>query len=174
MRPKQITQINSNKKINMILRHYIFDNVKGQVILCISLTILVFFSYIFAKDYIEEMRAVERFNTEYCSENEFLKTIDCAPIIAQYGVEEKYRIEFELKTEIPGNVIVYFQNGSTSKYKISKEVNATTEFQKYVLEVEPELGDMNEKAAHLAFYGGYDSGVIPTVRRIKFEVLKQE
>ena len=170
----KIKQINNNKKDNVMMKQNMFDDIKVQVIFCIILMIIIFSIYPFMKDYAEEIRALRRFNTEYYSTNEYVRTIDCAPIIDQYGVEQKYRIEFELKTEISGDVIVYFQNGSTSKYRISEVVNATAEFQKYILEVEPELYDVNEIEAYLSFYGEYGSGVIPTVRCIRFEVIEQE
>lgn len=148
------------------------DSVKGRVAIFVVLMTIIIALFVCIKRYIEEIKYEKKINVEYCGESEYVRTIDCASIIDEYGTDRIYRIKFELKTTIPGEINVYFQNGSTSKYQVSEFVNSTTEFQKYVLEVNPNLQDANETEAYRSFYGGYGSGVIPTVRRIEFEVVK--
>lgn len=111
-------------------------------------------------------------NKIYSSENEFLKTIDCAKIIDEHGVDNTYRLSFELRTEIPGEILVYFQNGTTSKYYFEEYISTTTEFQKYTIDLMPVIRNVDVEESYLAFYGGYGSGVIPYVKgEIFFEVI---
>lgn len=105
---------------------------------------------------------------DYCSGNEFVQTIDCAPLFDANPKGTKYKICFELKTAIPGNVIVYQQNGSSCRYSWSPFpiIEAEKEFVHYEIEVEPFIVDEKEDKSYLAFYGEYGTGVIPVIRNI--------
>lgn len=105
------------------------------------------------------------------SNNEYLRTIDCAPEIDEYGVESAYIVEFELKVDEPGEVQVYFQMEG-ARYFFAETVYATTEFNKYCLEVYPVEQETELKEAFLSFYGGYGTGVKPSVKRVSFKVKK--
>lgn len=118
----------------------------------------------------EKDDAYKMAETGITSTKEFVRTINCAEEIDRHGVDKVYLAEFELKTEVPGIVYVHFQNGSDTRYGFLHMVEATTEFEKFSIEVKPEVVDLKVEDAYLAFYGEYGSGVIPTVRRVTFKV----
>lgn len=97
---------------------------------------------------------------------------DMAPIFDKYGVGIKYTITFILKSAVAGDIQVYSQNGSGTKYNIgTAKVQATTDFKEYSITVTPELqSGSTQTQALLAFYGIYDSGRIPTVKNVKIEL----
>lgn len=140
---------------------------------CITMTIIVFLWYSVMVDWVINVREEKKYNKEFYSGNEFVKTIDCARIIDDYEMGTKYLLEFELKAELPGVIQVHFQNGSNTRYSYEKNVQATTQYERYSIVVEPVLNDENESESYLSFYGIYGSGVIPTIRRISFVPIEE-
>lgn len=96
---------------------------------------------------------------------------DMAPIFDTYGIDKFYTISFDLKSKVAGNIQIYAQNGSGSKYNIgTTNVQATTAYQRFSITVKPTLqASSTETKALLAFYGVYDSGRIPTVKNVMIE-----
>lgn len=96
---------------------------------------------------------------------------DMAPIFDAYGVDRFYTISFDLKSKVSGNIQVYSQNGSGTKYNIgTTNIQATTTYQRYSITFKPTLqANSTETRALLAFYGVYDSGRVPTVRNLMIE-----
>lgn len=103
---------------------------------------------------------------------EFLQTEDLSVVFDKYPLTQKYSLSFDMKATKQGNVNVYMQNGSGTKYNfVSDTVRATTEYQRFKFEgLSPSLSKNTETKAMLAFYGTYDSGVFPIVRNIKLEL----
>lgn len=132
------------------------------IIFCISM-ILILVCYFGMRGWISR-------EMEYSSNNEFVKTIDCAQIIDKYGVDREYILSFDIKAACPGDVLVYFQNGSNSRYSYHKRIQVDTEYQQITMTVSPVLKDENIEEAYLAFYGEYGTGIIPTIRHISFEI----
>ena len=107
--------------------------------------------------------------TNTATKGEFLKTtFDLAPIFDEHGLIE-YTVSFEGYSETPGSVQVYSQNGSGSRYSFSKHVDMTTEWARYSVTFTPTGPDENHVESYLAFYGMYNTGVIPHVRKVKLE-----
>ena len=101
--------------------------------------------------------------------SEFMQYADLAPIFDTYGLIE-YTISFDIKAAKAGNIKVYMQNGSTTKYDIGAyPKNVTTEYTRQYVTITPVLYDKTQTQAFLAFYGGYGTGVIPTVKNVKVE-----
>lgn len=96
---------------------------------------------------------------------------DMAPIFDAYGVDRFYTISFDLKSKVSGNILVYSQNGSGTKYNIgTTNIQATTTYQRYSITFKPTLqANSTETRALLAFYGVYDSGRVPTVKNLMIE-----
>lgn len=106
----------------------------------------------------------------YKMRREYVKTpYDFAPIFDKYGIDDKYSLSFELKSEVSGPVLVYMQNGSNQRYWFSENVNATTEFKKFSISISPRLHQPHIKESFLSFYGTYGSGRVPTARNVKLE-----
>jgi hypothetical protein len=78
----------------------------------------------------------------------------------------------DIKVNKPGSVLVYMQNGSSTKYGfVSSNINATTEYQRfYFNNLTPVISTPSDTAATLATYTGYGSGVTPTVKNIQLEL----
>lgn len=97
---------------------------------------------------------------------------DMAPLIDNYGVDHYYTVSFDLKAAKPGYVAVYSQNGSGSRYNIgTKQCYATIEYQRFTYTFKPIKNANSEVRALLSFYGSpYGSGIIPTVKNLKFEL----
>lgn len=128
----------------------------------------------------------DRFTKVYPNENLFVKSRaerigshefvnsfdwDMAPIIDKYGVDREYSVSFDLKSKVAGRITVYSQNGSGTRYDIgSKIIQATTEYKRYSHTFKPKASNMEMKQAMLAFYGTYDSGRIPSIKNVKFEL----
>ncbi|ARQ04684.1 Prophage endopeptidase tail [Macrococcoides caseolyticum] len=112
-------------------------------------------------------------NKEYPKPSrEFLQTEDLAVVFDKYPITQKYSLSFDMKATKQGNVTVYMQNGSGTKYNfVYDTVLATTEYKRFKFEgLSPSLSNTNETKAMLAFYSVYDSGVFPIVRNIKLEL----
>lgn len=101
--------------------------------------------------------------------SEFLRHNDVAPILDHYGLRQ-YTFSFDIKAPVPGTVMVYLQNGSGARYTFSKHVTVTTEFTRLSVTTTPVVSNLNLSAAHLAFYGTYGTGRIPTVKNVKVEI----
>ncbi|NQM35684.1 hypothetical protein HO411_02635 [Streptococcus suis] len=111
----------------------------------------------------------EIFNSEQ-SYAEFLRTpYDLAPVFDKYGLIE-YTLSFDLRASQAGQVVVYQQNGSGSKYSgLWKSLTVTTEWQRFHVTFTPTEGTMSLANSYLAFYGTYGTGVKPIIRRTKIE-----
>ncbi|WNF68979.1 gp58-like family protein [Streptococcus suis] len=111
----------------------------------------------------------EIFNSEQ-SHAEFLPTpYDLAPVFDKYGLIE-YTLSFDLRASQTGQVAVYQQNGSGSKYSgLWKNLTVTTEWQRFHVTFTPTEGTMSLANSYLAFYGTYGTGVKPIIRRVKIE-----
>ncbi len=113
--------------------------------------------------------------------SEFMQYEDLAPYIDNNGLG-KYYLSFDIKSENVDNnsgVLVYFQNGSNSKYKLWKDenseisgvsVNVTTEYQHKNLNVYVTNNDLAETKAMLAFYGTYHTENYPVVKNVTFDI----
>ncbi|HEM4291399.1 TPA: phage tail protein [Streptococcus suis] len=111
----------------------------------------------------------EIFNSEQ-SHAEFLRTpYDLAPVFDKYGLIE-YTLSFDLRASQAGQVAVYQQNGSGSKYSgLWKNLTVTTEWRRFHVTFTPTEGTMSLANSYLAFYGTYGTGVKPIIRRAKIE-----
>ncbi|MGQ7685681.1 gp58-like family protein [Streptococcus suis] len=111
----------------------------------------------------------EIFNSEQ-SHAEFLRTpYDLAPVFDKYGLIE-YTLSFDLRASQTGQVAVYQQNGSGSKYSgLWKNLTVTTEWQRFHVTFTPTKGTVSLANSYLAFYGTYGTGVKPIIRRAKIE-----
>ncbi|HEM4276825.1 TPA: hypothetical protein U1X82_001597 [Streptococcus suis] len=111
----------------------------------------------------------EIFNSEQ-SHAEFLRTpYDLAPVFDKYGLIE-YTLSFDLRASQAGQVAVYQQNGSGSKYSgLWKNLTVTTEWQRFHVTFTPTEGTVSLANSYLTFYGTYGTGVKPIIRRAKIE-----
>jgi len=111
---------------------------------------------------------------DYYSENEFLRTIDCAKLFDSNPAGTRYKVSFDLKTKTPGSMTIYQQNGTTCRYSWSPypTIETTTEYSHYEVEIEPVLVHEEVTEAYLSFYGTYESGVIPVIKNLVVEPIK--
>lgn len=102
---------------------------------------------------------------------EFSQYTDLAPIFNTYGLVP-YSLSMDMKSNKGGGVLVYMQNGSTSKYSfVSQSVTTTTEWQRFTFNnLTPAISDAGATAATLAFYTGYGSGINPSVKNVQVEL----
>ena len=109
--------------------------------------------------------------TEEMARGEFGQYRDLAPIFNTNGLVP-YSLSMDIKVNKPGSVLIYMQNGSSSKYSfVNQSVNATTEYQRfYFNNLTPAISNASDTAATLATYTGYGSGVTPTVKNIQLEL----
>lgn len=108
------------------------------------------------------------------SQKEFLNhsNWNLAPLIDIHGTDRNYTLTFDIKTEVAGEMTVYIHNGSQTKYYATTKIQTTTEYQRIKWSFKPSVNNGNGTEALLAFYGVYDSGVIPSVKHVKFELGK--
>jgi hypothetical protein len=109
--------------------------------------------------------------TEEMARGEFGQYRDLAPTFNTYGLVP-YSLSMDMKVNTPGNVFVYMQNGSSTKYAfVGANVSATTEYQRfYFNNITPSISTSSDTAATLATFTGYGSGVNPTVKNIQLEL----
>ncbi len=104
----------------------------------------------------------------YTGNNEFLNTVDLAPMFDKYGIR-KYHLEFDIMSanvSTNSQVNVYQQNGSSAKYSgPSVNIPVTTSWTHKSLDFTPGLNG-GATQSMLAFYGTYGSGNIPSVQNI--------
>ena len=141
-----------------------------QVLICMGLLCVIWGGYFVVEKGIKNAKERELWSKEYTSDTEFLSTVDCAPIIDKHGVGIDYEVSFEIKTNIPGEVIVYFLDGVDTKYQYEVPIQATTEYVRHTVKMVPQISNPNIQNAYLAFYGYYGSGVKPSVRNLSFKV----
>ena len=108
---------------------------------------------------------------DYHSDNEFLRTIDCAGLFDSNPPGTCYKISFDLKTAVPGTMTIYQQNGTSCRYSWNPKptIETTTEYKHYEVEIEPVMANPDVVNAYLSFYGEYGSGVIPVIRNLVIE-----
>lgn len=104
---------------------------------------------------------------------EFTQWGDLAPIFDLYGTNFTYNLTLDLKTNIGGNVQVYMQNGSTTKYSfISETVTTTTSYITFKFNnLTAALSTPTDTQAMLAFYTGYGTGRTVSVKNVKVEII---
>ncbi|MGI6612080.1 MAG: fibronectin type III domain-containing protein [Candidatus Nanosyncoccaceae bacterium] len=102
--------------------------------------------------------------------NEFLQYADIAPIIDLYGVDNQYTISFDIRsadTTTQNTINIYNQNGTDSKYSIGvTPIPVTTTYTRHSVVVKPTVQNGSLSQAMLAFYGGYGTGNIPSVKNV--------
>ncbi len=117
-------------------------------------------------------KEVNRFNSVWGHNREFIQYADLAPYIDKYGTG-CYYLEYDLKSENLENRIIttYFQNGTSAKYSLGNIYNnITTEYKTFYNNVSIKSSNENEKKAMLAFYGTYDTGNFPVAKNVNFDV----
>jgi hypothetical protein len=104
--------------------------------------------------------------------SEFTQWGDLAPIFDTYGTSFAYSLSLDLKTNIGGNVQVYMQNGSATKYEfIYANVTSTTYYQRFTFDnLTATISNPAETQAQLAFYTGYGSGRYTSVKNVQVEI----
>jgi hypothetical protein len=109
---------------------------------------------------------------------EFGQLRNLSPIFDTYGLVP-YTLSMDIKTNIPGGVYVYMQNGSYTKYSfVALSVTCTTEYQRFTFANLTPAGPTanwltytpTDERAMLAMYTGYGSGINPTVKNIQLEL----
>lgn len=104
------------------------------------------------------------------SRKEYCRTdYDLTSIFDKYGLIE-YTLSFDLYSELAGPMQIYLQNGSGAEYAFSKSIQATEEWQRYSFTFIPTHSMPSLEQSYLAFYGVYDSGRIPHIKRVKLEI----
>jgi len=108
------------------------------------------------------------YNSEYVNTGH-----DLAPIFEKYGLVQ-YTLSMDIKSaDVSQNnkIQAYCQNGNGSLYDIGyNSFTVTTEWQRLSCTFTPKKNTNSETKALLAFYGTYNTGNIPHVRRIKLEL----
>lgn len=104
--------------------------------------------------------------------SEFVQYADLAPIFDRYGTDKVYSLSLDLKATIPGGVYVYMQNGSTTKYSfVGNSVNVTTTYQRFTFNgLTAAISNPSDVYAILAFYAGYGTGIIPSIKNVQVEI----
>ena len=98
-------------------------------------------------------------------------TWNMSPVINEFGTDTYYTVSFDIKSKVAGNINVYAQNGNGTKYSIgTKAINVSTTYKRFSYTFKPELSSSTETMSMLAFFGTYESGRIPTIKNVKFEV----
>ena len=121
-------------------------------------------------------------NKEWTSNGEFTRTVDLAGIIDERGLDQRYTLTFDIKTEDNtnrDNIIVYIQNGLNNRYELKVDdsnswycviYDVNTEWKTYTIEnvyFDKDTHFDSEVNAYLAFYGIYGTGNISSVKNIK-------
>jgi len=108
---------------------------------------------------------------------EFGQYFNLVPVFETHGLVP-YTLSMEMKGNIPGQCLVYMQNGSYTKYGfVGSWVTLTTEWQRFVFSNLTPAGPNanwqantpNDHRAMLATYTVYGSGRNPTIRNIQLE-----
>jgi len=104
--------------------------------------------------------------------SEFVQYADLAPIFNTYGTGVTYSLSLDLKAKIPGSMLVYMQNGSSSKYSfVNQSVAVGTSYQRYTFNgLSAAISTPTDTAATLAFYGTYGTGCIPSIKNVQVEI----
>ena len=104
--------------------------------------------------------------------SEFVQYADLAPIFNTYGTSVTYSLSLDLKAKKAGSVYVYMQNGSWTKYSfVGQSVNADTVYKRFTFNgLTAAISTPTETQAILAFYGGYGSGIIASIKNVQVEI----
>ena len=118
-------------------------------------------------------------NDMWPNDNEFLQYDDFAPYFDRYGINNKYHLELDLKSEDTTNrniITIYFQNGGGTKYYMnSKDITvSSTEWTHVSFDFDIYIDDASsERYAKLAFYGVYNTGNKPIVKNVRLSILPE-
>jgi len=104
--------------------------------------------------------------------SEFVQYADLAPIFDRYGTDKTYSLSLDLKATKAGGVYVYMQNGSSTKYSfVGNSVSVTTSYQRFTFDgLTAAISNASDVYAILAFYAGYGSGIIPSIKNVQVEI----
>ena len=110
---------------------------------------------------------------------EFSQYVDLAPYFDEYGVDQTYHLELDLKSEDTTNydkIRIYFQNGSSSRYKITEDPIETvsTEWKHVSFDFNVFLSRQTDTQAMLAFYGTYGTGNKPVVKNVRLSLANSQ
>ena len=119
------------------------------------------------RNYLRNSEA-EQYDTDGVKQEFLMTTFDFAPFFDEYGLIEA-TLSFDAYVPVAGRVQVYCQNGSGSRYSFSKFLDMTTEWARYSVTFTPTGPDESFDKSYLAFYGTYDTGRFPHVRKVKLE-----
>lgn len=141
---------------------------KRGIIYIVLVLIIIFFIVI---NLIIDARN-ERLKGLFTTDNEFLKTNNYAELFSKYQ-DNTLLLSFDACAEKEGDIVVYMQNGETSRYTFKEQyIHVGTEWNHYEIEIIPHLTDEYTEEAYLAFYGGYGTGIKPMVRNINIEPVR--
>jgi hypothetical protein len=106
---------------------------------------------------------------EVIAGNEFAAYIDLSPIFDTYG-EGYYSISADIKTAIPGSITVYTASGGV-EYNIGYYSAACDTYYKrfYFNNISVTRTDPAQTVSNLSFYGGYGSGIKPSIKNVQVE-----
>lgn len=111
-------------------------------------------------------------DVEMTGSNEFIRYADLAPIFDKYGLIT-YTISFDIKSadvSQKNTILVYCLGTDGTKHTFTGTyVPVTTEYVRHSVTVTPHLDDASATTSHLAFFGTYNTGNIPSVKNVKVE-----
>ena len=92
-------------------------------LICIGIVAVEVLIYLGISRYIAGIKAEEA--RYFRTENEFLRTIDCAELFDAYP-GHSFELKFEICAEKPGEILVYQQNGSSQRYFFSEKIEVSS------------------------------------------------
>lgn len=119
------------------------------------------------RNYLRNSEA-EQYDTDGVKQEFLMTTFDLAPFFDEHGLVE-VTLSFDAYVPVAGRVQVYCQNGSGSRYSFNSFVDMTTEWSRYSVTFTPTGPNENFVQSYLAFFGTYDTGRFPHVRKVKLE-----
>ena len=122
------------------------------------------------------------YNDAWTSSREFMQYADLAPYFDKFGLDNKYHLEFDIKSEdtsLYNSIQIYFLNGDNTRY-IFAEGNgykyttvSSTEWTHVSFDFNVSLYNSSQTMAMLAFFGTYDTGNKPIVKNVRLSILPQ-
>lgn len=143
---------------------------RGTVLKIGSLLIIIVVIIVINIAIIEKRKALYG---DYVSTSEYLITEDLVNLFDMQG-EGIYKFTFDMRADQVGPVNVYLYDSDNTKYWITPEiVNVTDTFTTYGFEKRVTLVEEGSPHAHLVFHGTYGTGVIPTVKELTVEKVRE-